>query len=316
MTEPTRLWTLFGVAVYPYGIGVGLAALLASGLLCLLWRRKAHASGIGLRFALYAMPMTVLFARLGYLAVRLRFLSVDYVAGFWYQLSLGGFSLAGGSAGLLLAGWLFARRHQRPFAAVMDLAAPPALLALACIRLAEFFTLEGVGLYVDNEALWRFPFAVVNPYGEYVLPVFLYEAIVALLIGMAVLLTLRRARVAGNAALTAMLLLGLTQVLLESLRADDYLRFGFVRVNQLWGILLAGYAWLVWLRRARPTRARRGLAVTVCLICIGVMVAVEFGRDKSTIPNEALYLAMAVALTAVGAMGVALRNASARRNRV
>ena len=37
-----------------------------------------------------------------------------------------------------------------------------------------------------------------------------------------------------GAALTGMLLFALTQVFWESMRRDGFLRFGFVRVNQMW----------------------------------------------------------------------------------
>lgn len=317
MTEPAQIFTLFGVDGYSFGLCVAIAVLLATGLLCLLWKNRGHSPAMGLRFTLYAIPLTLLFARLGYVAVRLRFLAVDYVPGFWYRLPLGGYSLAGGFVGLMLAGWLFARISGQCTAKVLDLAAPAALLVLACIRLAEAFTLDGVGLYVENEALWHFPFAVANPYGEYVLPVFFYEAVVAALLCLVALRSLRSGRLqTGDVARTATLLLGLTQILLESLRADDYLRFGFVRVNQLWGALLAGYVLAVWLRRFQTTRARRGITVTVYLLCIGVMIAVEFGRDKSTIPNEILYAAMALALLVIGIISVALRNARTRGSQV
>ena len=314
MTEPLRLFTLWGIDGYPFGLCIAIAVFLGTLLLIGTWRRYAALPWLGLRFALYALPLGLVFSRVFYLVVRWRFLSVDYVEAFWYTLPLGGYSLAGSFAGIVIAAWLVARLGRRPMAEVLDMAAPAALLVLACERLAECFTLDGVGLYVDNEALWHFPFAVLNPYGEYVMPVFFYEALTAFLIMGWLLYFLRKhKRAVGDVALTAMLLLGLTQIFWESLRVDDYLRFGFVRVNQLWGALLAGIALGVWLKRSHPSRIHAVVVSAAFLVCIGVMVGVEFGQDKSTISNGILHAAMALALAGIGLMGVTLRNACVRR---
>jgi hypothetical protein len=109
-----------------------------------------------------------------------------------------------------------------------------------------------------------------------------------------------------------MLLFGLTQILLESLRADDFLRFGFVRVNQLLGVGLALFAIAVWLSRAKPPRA---LTASVCLAAIaltGLMVWVEFALDKSSLSNILLYSVLCAALFALAAIGLALRNRAAK----
>jgi prolipoprotein diacylglyceryltransferase len=314
MTEPVRLFTLLGMDVYPYGLCAAAFALLACALLCALSRGRFGRGAEGLRLALYLLPAGLLMARVFYLLLRMRFIAVDFAPHFWYAAWLGGYSLAGASAGLALGALLYARVSGRTFADVMDVAAPPALLLLAGLRLAERFTLDGVGLYVDDEALWRFPFAVQNAYGEYVMPVFAYEAAAALLLCAGLLVWMRRAgRRRGDAAFTAMLLTGLTQVFLESLRADDFLRFGFVRVNQLWGVLLAGVALTVWLVRLRPSRARAFATVAAFTLCVGLLIAVEFGLDKSQIDNGILYGVMAAALLLVGVLALRLRAAGEGR---
>jgi phosphatidylglycerol:prolipoprotein diacylglycerol transferase len=314
MTEPVRLFSLIGMDVYPYGLCVAAAALLACALLCALAKGRFGDTAEGLRLALWLLPVGLLFSRLFYLLIRLRFIVVDYAPDFWYSAWLGGYSLAGASVGSVLGALFYARTSGRNVADALDIATPPALLLLAGVRLAEVFTLDGVGLYVENEALWRFPFAVPNSYGEYVMPVFAYEAVAALLLCAGLLCWMRRAgRRRGDAVLMAMLLAGLSQVLLESLRADDFLRFGFVRVNQLWGVLLAGVALFGWLARSRPSRGRVSAVVAAFVICVLVLVACEFGLDKSAIPNGILYGAMAAVLLAIGVLALRLRAAGERR---
>ena len=305
MTEPAVIGSLLGMDIYGYGM-ITAASVLCGCLLC-VWLAHARLKNamVGLRLALYAVPLCLLFARLGYCLVRAPFIAVDYVPDFCLQLRLGGYSLAGGSLGLILAAWVAASLTKRPFAALMDLALPCAMVALAGLRWAEAFTLNGVGAYMDNEAFWWFPMAVQNTYGEFVLPVFFWEGLTALVIAVVVLA--RRFPRPGDRALTGALLLGLTQVFWESLRADDYLRFGFVRMNQLWGVAIAVFVIALWLsRRAKPRRHAVATVAAVALCVVG-MVGIMFGLDKLPIPNEALYALLGLILILMGVLGLRLR---------
>ena len=180
--------------------------------------------------------------------------------------------------------WIVAKLAKHPFAALMDVAVPAALVTLAGLRFAEAATLNGVGAYMDNEALCWFPLAVQNTYGEYVLPVFFWEGLTALILAI-VLIARPKIRV-GDVALSGAMLLGLTQVFWESLRADDFLRFGFVRVNQLWGLLLAFCAIGVWLARAAKPFRQVLATAGVCVLCTGLMTGVMFGLDKRPSPMK------------------------------
>ena len=73
-----------------------------------------------------------------------------------------------------------------------------------------------------------------------------------------------------------MLLFALTQVFWESLRRDGFLRFGFVRVNQLWCAVMLAAVTAVWLLRARPSRVAAAGSVLGLAAGIGALVALEF----------------------------------------
>ena len=118
-----------------------------------------------------------------------------------------------------------------------DVAAPGAALALCVIRLGDYFTGQGLGHYVEEEALQRFPFAVQNLYEDWQQPVFLFEALAALVICL-VLLGSRKARRPGALGERLLLLLGATQIFLESHREDECIRFGFVRFTQVAAIVI------------------------------------------------------------------------------
>jgi len=309
MNEPILMSTVFGMNLYLYGICAAASVLCGCLFLVLLGRARQKTALEGVRLALYAIPLCLLFSRLGYCLVRARFIAVDYVPYFPIHLELGGYSLAGGFLGLLLAVWLYARTTKGSFAESLDWVAPAALFTLVGLRMAESSTLNGVGIYIDNEMFSRFPFAVPDVYGEFVLPVFFWEAVTALVIGVVLTIRLKRAKGKhGDVALTGMLLVGLTQVFWESLREDDFLRFGFVRVNQLWGVLLAVVAIGIWLSKAGKKPWQVVSIVLLMLTCIGLLIVIEFGLDKLPIPNEVLYAVMIGALIALTWVGLSLRN--------
>ncbi len=311
MREPAAIGQIFGINIYPYGIGVVVSVLLACLLLTWLWKREGQAL-LGLRFMLFAIPLCLLFARVAYILIRLNFIKVDFAGEFVYRLDFGGYALIGGVAGFWLAAWIFAHVVKLPFDKIVDVSSPAALLVLAGVRISEVFTTSGIGGYVDNEALQWFPLAVQNAYGEYVAPIFFWEALAALLLCFGLIRWMQKSkRPRGDAALLAMLIFGGTQILLESLRADDLLRFGFVRVNQLFCVGLVLLPITRWARRGKLSRmgwAALGLSAVVSVMLLAL---VEFGLDKSPIENWILYLVMTLAILAQISAGILLRRKAA-----
>ena len=154
------------------------------------------------------------------------------------------------------------------------------LLAVALGRFAECLTTEGIGDYVDNPFWQFFPFAVPDVYGDLRFPVFVWEGLTALVI---------------------------CAVAWRCLRRDGFLRFGFVRVNQLWCAVMLAAVTVVWLMRARPSRAVIAGSALGLAAGIGALVALEFAFDKSPVDNRILYAVMAAVLAAMGAGLLTLR---------
>ena len=73
----------------------------------------------------------------------------------------GGMSFHGGLMGVIVAAWIYARRHDRSFFEVIDLVAPAIPLALGCGRLGNFINAELPGRFADV------PWALIYP-GEIV----------------------------------------------------------------------------------------------------------------------------------------------------
>lgn len=296
MIEPTAWLTILGFKIYPFGCCLAAAMLLA--LLLLFLTKSPLPRKALLSFAAWAVPCGLLGARLGYFVLRAGNLLVDFGVGFIWRLDWGGFSLAGGFVGLLFAAWLAAKSAKRRMGEVLNAAAPAMLLFVALERFAECLTTEGIGDYVENVLFQRFPFAVLDVYGDYRVAVFFWEGLTALLLAAALWLNLKRGR-SQDTMLRGMLFFGATQIFWESLRRDNFLRFGFVRVNQLFAIALVLAAVGTLLVRGKQ---RRGVAVaTLAGYSLGtlLLVAIEFGLDKSQIPNTILYAVMVVVLCAM-----------------
>ena len=179
-------------------------------------------------------------------------------------------ALIGGFAGLAI----YAKAAKKPLGQVVDLAAPGAALAIAAGRLGEYFTRQGLGHYVESEALQRFPFAVPSVYEDWQLPVFVYEAAAALLV-MAVCLLLARKAKTGRVAEVFFALISLCQIFLESLRADEFIRFGFVKFNMLAVALVLGAVMLISMRRSVKTQGwNRWQIIRVAIFAVAIVVVI------------------------------------------
>ena len=205
--------------------------------------------------------------------------------------------------GAALGIWLYGRVTRRSPGKLADVAAPGAALALCVIRLGDYFTGQGLGHYVEEEALQRFPFAVQNLYEDWQQPVFLFEALAALVICL-VLLGSREARRPGALGERLLLLLGATQIFLESHREDECIRFGFVRFTQVAAIVIiaAVFAYRLVLRvRSRGWSGGTVARMVVFVLMIALCVGIEFALDKSSINNHLLYAVMAAGLAVLTA---------------
>ena len=295
------------------GLPVTLYALLlvcafAAGLLLLrVNQRKA-----GLRpdtteiFALLALPLGLVCARLFYCLARVTLymeIGLSNVLRLWD----GGFALWGAVGGAVIAAILAAKITKQSPVKLLDAMAAPAALTIALARFAEFASGEGIGLEVENELLQFFPLAVFDPEWEvWFFAIFMAEGIAALII--CALLQWKNFPRTGDKAKLFLVLYCSAQILLESLRRDQFLRWLFVRVSQLTAVLVLGglmfYALYKWLKAAKEHRMPvKPLVINwvIFLLGVGICIAMEFAVDKSAdMPVWLCYCIMAVCCVAFG----------------
>ena len=273
--------------VTAYGLSAAIAVLLGTVALHLAQKTDGgHVLPEAPKTAAVLLPCGLLGARLLYGLARLFAYYLD--AGVLHMLMLreGGFILYGAVMGAALGVFLLAGKKN--FARAMDEVTVPGLLVTAFCRLAEGLAGEGLGAWVEDEALMRLPFASMNTYGEYQWAIYIPEALAALAV---LLIALRQKKGEGQRALTALLLYACCQVVLESLRADSVLKLGFVRVSQVLSAVVILTVFLIRLRRY-PAKRIAG-AVLILAVCVGAVGGLEWALDKTQISHVILYAVMA-----------------------
>ena len=167
-------------------------------------------------------------ARVLYMLARYSYIMVDLGgSSFFWQFWQGGYTLYGGILGGMGAIALYAKLTKQKVLPLLDAVTPGALLALCGLRLAEGFTGQGFSKQMDDICWYFLPFQ--NEDGQML--VWAYEAIVAAVALVIVLVQGRRQKIAGRTLETGLTIISVMQVLLDSWRADELIRFGFVRLN-------------------------------------------------------------------------------------
>ena len=300
--EQTSLWTIpvgdTELMMTPYAVCV--VAAIACGLL-LLWitSRQKLKSGTVSTLGVLMLPLGLVFARL------------FHVAGDWYwyeaagldsilRLWEGGYALWGAVLGGALAILIAARITGQPCPDLFDACAAPAALVIAICRFAEYpFSGQGIGMGLDPDSVFcRFPFAVVNEWEEWSWAIFMLEGIIAVII---LIVLLASGRTGGDKARLFLILYSAAQITCESLRRDQYLVWSFVRVSQLAAALVLTGLIIAALVRRHGIDRKDWARMILFLVCIGVVIGMEFAKDKlPVLPIWSCYAIMAVASALMG----------------
>ena len=184
----------------------------------------------------------------------------------------------GGLLGALLALYITGGNEK---AKLMESCAPSFALMVLFARLAEGFSGQGYGEYWYEEPgfFCRFPFMTYDPYYEsWGWALFMAGAAVAVII--LIVLFKRRSLFDGDGMLLFFGLYASAQVVLESLRRDEFLRWGFVRVEEL----LSAVAILVvliayWVRTGRAHALQKALCMALFVSMVVFCLLLEFATE-------------------------------------
>ena len=296
------LFRLGSFRLTPYGLCI-LAGALCGVLLCLKKKK-----------ILPVLPWVVLGALLLGHAFWAVFCSPAYtdgigVFGLMLQLWRGGYTLYGALLGGTLGALVGAKLQKLRPAEVLDALTPGACAVICMGRLGEYFSGQGFGNSVENESLWFFPLAYCTyndgDYQEWSYAVWFWEALAALVL-LVLLLTVLRKAAEGRRTAVFVTFLGTTQILLEQMRRDDFVRLNpFVRFTQIAAALTLLVLLIILCLRYRPSAPQVWLTFAALAAAVTAIMMVEFVFDKPQM-TWILYLSLAAtALLLWGLLSVA-----------
>lgn len=253
------------VQIHWYGLMyvVGLAAAWWLG------RRRAHRLGLSHDdigdLIFYAAVGIILGGRLGYVL----FYGLEQLLAnpLWlFRVWDGGMSFHGGLAGVLMAAWLFARKHRLAFFQLTDFIAPLVPIGLGAGRLGNFINHELPGRISDVPWAMVFPSMMgLGPEPRH--PSALYEFALEGVVLFAVLWWLSsRPRQRGMISGLFLTCYGAFRFTVEFVRLPDphlgFIAFGWLTMGQLLTLpmLIAGLALVVLARRQPLDKAKMAVA--------------------------------------------------------
>lgn len=243
-------FTLFGRSIYWYGILISLAVLLGIILAYREAKRKGWNPDHILDFALLAIPLAIVCARIYYVIFEWpRYADNPISALYVWE---GGIAIYGGVIGGLLAALIFTKWRKVSFWQLCDIAAPSLVLGQCIGRWGNYFNQEAFGYQVASSSQQWFPFAVyIESTGTWHYATFFYESLACALIFVFLLIYRRKSKTDGNVFLWYLLLYGIERAFVEGLRTDSLYIGGVVRVSQLLSVVLVIFAAVMLIVRKR-----------------------------------------------------------------
>ena len=240
--------------------------------------------------AALAVPLGFLGARLVYCLVNLTFYLQDIAAPLaMLKVWEGGLSLSGALMFSALSGVIGAKIGKASVGEVLDLLTTPLLWLIIFVNMA----VSTLGMGFGPEVNGGFMAIDVNGVDRLDTP---YLAVMALMVMMFSLqFFLRRKAVpTGTRFALYAFLYGAVMILLESLRKDGHMVWGFVHAEMVFDLLCA-LGGLLFLAR---TKKRLLLSLLFTALMAGAVVALEFALDRSAIGDGLLYTAYIAVLGA------------------
>ena len=293
------LFHLFGLPVTLYGAGMALSLLATFAVAAAYLRRTGAKADAALRMAVIAVPLAFVCSRLLYVLANITYYTVtlsNLTPALWFWD--GGYSLVGAVIGVMLAAVIAGKLTGAPLADAAGFAAP---VGICIARLFEAGTGMGLGRPISYD--WLLFMGIDDGMGDTVYPVFLIEAVVAVIVLVSVIIWRSRAASVrrGDTALVSLTLLSAAQIVLESMRNDGHMVVHFVRIQMVVSLIMLLAAEIVFSRRlirlGGMKKSQQLVLWLVTVVCIGLAVFMEFRVDRGS--NKLLYYAVMASCVAV-----------------
>ncbi|WDV44191.1 prolipoprotein diacylglyceryl transferase [Clostridiaceae bacterium M8S5] len=220
---------IFGIAVRWYGILISLGLILGIVFALRECRRVGFKEETLIDLLIFAIPVSVVGARLYYVA----FQWDNYKGDLLKILNTrgGGLAIHGAIIGAVATAIIFCKIKKVSFWQVADITAPSIILGQAIGRWGNFINHEAFGTPTD------LPWGIMID-GQKVHPTFLYESIWNFLVfGFLIWYRKNKANTRGEVFILYLILYSFARFFIEGLRTDS-LMFGSFRVAQLISALI------------------------------------------------------------------------------
>lgn len=305
-------FTVFGLTIPWYSLLIMIAFVIGIALAMREEKRLKLPKDTALNFALLAIPLGLIGARLFYVAFTWNRFAADPLE--ILRVWNGGLAIYGGILGGILAAYLVTRKHKENFLTLLDACAPSLALGQAIGRWGNYANMEAYGERIYDQAAQFFPIAVeislVNSEGvEYVywhMATFFYESVWCFVIFLILMACRKRMGRRGDVLYWYILLYGAGRTVIEGLR-DDSLMLNVaaaqVRVSQVLsavGCLVIVVIFFVRLVRSQKIHFADYLSWPIILLGIGCTFVGEFERNA----YQMLFIAAQALLGALLALDV------------
>ena len=324
--EPIQLGAL---TIYPFGLFFAVLLIPFFAFTAYLMRKSGLKKETASWFALLALPLCFVLARVGYCL-----LNADLIIGYSdfgmvFRTWEGGFLLWGAIGGILLAAMIAGKITRQSGAIIADAAVIPVCLMIAAIRLLTGLLFEDMGLgcnlrnwfnpeetdfayrvslfrLEDWSFFERFPFARQNYYGVWCWAIFVLQALWA---GITALLLDRPKADPGGKTVRFVILFACGSIVLESMLHDGEIMrmpwLAFVKANQILCAVALLVVLILCLSRLPKDQRLKYALITFAqfLAAIGIIIVLEFTTFEKKIhliewlPADACHVLIALLCT-------------------
>lgn len=266
--------SIFGFRIAYYGIIIGFGMLCGLFLACFDYKRRGKNPEFITDFALYAIVLSIIGARLYYVAFEWEYYGAHPLK--ILNLREGGLAIYGGVIAAVLTCFGYTRYHKVSFFDIGDSGVIGLIAGQAIGRWGNFFNAEAFGGYTDSLFAMRIKESIVNPsminaevaahtildngvsYIQ-VHPTFLYESVWNLCVLVVLLLSGPRKKFEGQIFYEYLVGYGLGRFFIEGLRTDSLLLWGTnIAVSQALSGVLVVVGLVMILYHLRKIRRRAG----------------------------------------------------------
>lgn len=310
--EDAASFSIGGLTIYAYGLFLALGAALALLTLRLTAKKRGLPLETAALYGALALPLGFALARAAYCLLDTGFSTVASMRSV-FLFTGGGYAMCGALLGGFFAAFFTAKILKQDSLSLLDAVAPALLVFILFERVGESFTTLGVSRSLVDGTLKDTFLAQSDTYDAY-LRTWLMEAIGAGALLIVSLRLLRGEKRRGDTFFKTALLFGAFQVLFESLRYDQHLKYGFVGAQHILSMLLMCAVVILFAVRALKAGAKKTLpVVSICILpaLAALLVALEFMIDRTSVSRYLLYLVYALLLCAPVILGFKLEKKGA-----